>query len=959
MNQDVWQYISNFREQGDSYTHISQLYPYQGKFKFERNNMEELWTKYCDAVAYRPELVCSLSEKPGEIQPVRIDIDIKMPKTSDYTNDASLEHLYTMDEVRSVIRAYNKAIKDISKTYKSVNCVSIVLEKQRPYSTITDVKSGFHVHFPRLWARNCDHNLHIIPRVKKILNDSYPGLFSRANFTKTSDAIDEKITSKWWLLYGSCKEVKCGIYKVTKVFDHQANEISLEAALSGDYRLYDTFEKEVSLRPDNMFYMLPRILSIDSAIIGLRNCPVQTMVVKPGLECLAEVKLSIPNVSQRISKNENVNVEEAVNTASVLMTMISLDRAEHHDSWINMGWTLYCIGDGCQEALELWVKFSDRTHRDEPRCIHEWQTMTNTGKFTLGTLHHYAKMDNPVEYEAWKKQKSGSYIKNVLMGGHNDLAKMLYTYYGSSFVYAPIDDRSGRWFEYKQCRWKICPQALSLTSKISNELTSRFQDDSLGIYRNIIEEPDQEDELKNKKKKYDKVIGNLKSNPFKKSILAECKEVFRNEDFLSLLDEDPFLMGFTNGVLDCREMKFREGRPSDYIGKTTGYDYKEFEWSSPEVIDVMDFLDKIFPDPLLRIYFIEYCAQLIPGRNSKKTFVNFVGSGDNGKSIIIELLEHVLGKNQYMIKFPVSLLTGKRTSSAAASPELARSQGVRFAVLQEPSKKEAINDGLLKEITGNDSMFLRGLFKDGSDVMPQYKCALVCNNLPRLGDDQALWNRIEVLPFESCFCKNPKDVPITIEEQFKQKKFPRDESFGDKLPGLKQAFIWIMFQKLIEIKRVGTSERPYKVMCATDEYKRKNDVFLQYRTDRIIETENSTLSLKVLYADFVSWFKELFPNLFKLCPDQLEFKDNLCQKWGQPSGFGIKWTGYKIRSERDDIAEKKAVIMEEKDLGKSADNLEVKLDSILSNDSSMEDVEEPQGERTRLLGSKNRSAVNA
>ena len=51
----------------------------------------------------------------------------------------------------------------------------------------------------------------------------------------------------------------------------------------------------------------------------------------------------------------------------------------------------------------------------------------------------------------------------------------------------------------------------------------------------------------------------------------------------------------------------------------------------------------------------------------------------------------------YSIKLPTSLITGKRTQSSAACPELVRAgNGVRWAVLQEPDAKDVINIGILK-----------------------------------------------------------------------------------------------------------------------------------------------------------------------------------------------------------------------------------------------------------------------
>jgi phage/plasmid-associated DNA primase len=46
-----------------------------------------------------------------------------------------------------------------------------------------------------------------------------------------------------------------------------------------------------------------------------------------------------------------------------------------------------------------------------------------------------------------------------------------------------------------------------------------------------------------------------------------------NIKFFDIIDENPDLLGFTNGVYEINNKVFREGRREDYITKTTGYDF--------------------------------------------------------------------------------------------------------------------------------------------------------------------------------------------------------------------------------------------------------------------------------------------------------------------------------------------------------------------------------------------------
>jgi hypothetical protein len=68
---------------------------------------------------------------------------------------------------------------------------------------------------------------------------------------------------------------------------------------------------------------------------------------------------------------------------------------------------------------------------------------------------------------------------------------------------------------------------------------------------------------------------------------------------------------------------------------------------------------------------------------------NIITHNSNGKSKILELFVHSIGT--YAIKFPITLLTGKRAQSNACTPEVVQSKGKRFGYFEEPSENERIN----------------------------------------------------------------------------------------------------------------------------------------------------------------------------------------------------------------------------------------------------------------------------
>jgi P4 family phage/plasmid primase-like protien len=282
------------------------------------------------------------------------------------------------------------------------------------------------------------------------------------------------------------------------------------------------------------------------------------------------------------------------------------------------------------------------------------------------------------------------------------------------------------------------------------------------------------------------------------------------------------------------------------------------------------------------------------------------GGGDNSKSVVVELLERCLGT--YRIKFPTSLLTGKRTQSSGATPEMARIKGVRMAFLQEPDNTANMNIGVVKELSGNDSVYVRGLYKEGQEVKPMFKLVLICNKKPNVpSEDKATWNRLRVLPFESTFSM---DAPKDRDEQWRTKTFPMDPCFGAKLTRMVQPFTWMLTQEFKIYLKKGIRE-PLRVQKATNEYRRANDTYLEFIDSYVEEKAGGKIRINELYTLFKDWYKDGFPG--QKVPSRTDLKNDLVRRWGKPTR--LVWKGWQLREddESDDEVEEDGYVVEEDD----------------------------------------------
>ena len=149
---------------------------------------------------------------------------------------------------------------------------------------------------------------------------------------------------------------------------------------------------------------------------------------------------------------ENMKLPEILSIAKRLMKMVNPERADHHDTWMHVGWTLFNICDGCQEGLDMWIEFSKnvirRKHVDEARCVWEWNKMEKRN-ITLGCLRFLARNDSPDQYRDWEEEVRNERIAQCLTGGQNNLARQLHDIVGDFFICASIKREA--WCSPKHC----------------------------------------------------------------------------------------------------------------------------------------------------------------------------------------------------------------------------------------------------------------------------------------------------------------------------------------------------------------------------------------------------------------------------------------------------------------------------------------------------------------------------
>jgi phage/plasmid-associated DNA primase len=255
----------------------------------------------------------------------------------------------------------------------------------------------------------------------------------------------------------------------------------------------------------------------------------------------------------------------------------------------------------------------------------------------------------------------------------------------------------------------------------------------------------------------------------------------------------------------------------------------------------------------------------------------------------------VLG--DYKGTVPSTLITQKRTSIGSTSSEIVALMGTRYAVMQEPSKGDKINEGIMKEITGGDPIQGRALFKDTVTFIPQFKLVVTTNVLFDIkSNDDGTWRRIRVCDFESKFLDNPYNDDMHFPKDQYPYQFPldkrMDENFIDWAPIFASMLVNISFEKQGHVKDCSV------VLASSNEYREGQDYLAEFAKEKIVKAEGRKIQKTEVMQTFREWFQTNYGSCTPKAPELHEYMN---KRYGRYKNGG--WHNVKIVYDEDELCD--------------------------------------------------------
>jgi P4 family phage/plasmid primase-like protien len=896
-----------------------QIYP--GAYIIPKEDLPTFYQLYYEHVFEKNKKEYLTERQLDTGGPMVVDLDFR------YSHDVC-QREHSRDHVRDMICVYLDQLKECFVFEESKPFSIYVFEKPN-VNRLADgslTKDGIHMMF----GLQVDHIIQTIIRDKMV--NILPEYIDIPIINTWESVLDEGITKGTtnWQLYGSRKPGH-EAYELTHhyviTYDASDTNFMMDERKVSDFNLKrDLAKLSVQYEAHPRFEMNPKIIDTYN-----KHSETKNRIKKPA----SKTKMNIITENEDNPDEEHMSIndikdeETLLKAVELMLKKLRVDEyeiKEAHEYTQALPLKYYEPGTSHllsrQVAFALkhthdklfvsWVmlrsKASDFDYNSIPSLYSEWKNFhkSNTeGKIvTKKSIMYWVKKDNYTEYEKIKKNTINYYLeKSIETKTEYDYAVVLQHMYKDEYVCVSYDKR-GIWYRFRNHRW-IPDKGLSLREKISKDMYDLFGKLSEKYESDMNEYAENDERREYLKKKIGEIHQmkiSLKKTTQKDHIMREAAEIFFDENFIRNMDTNPYLLCFNNGVVDFKNKVFRDGQPEDYISKTTRINYAPYDETNIEWQNIANelhkFMSTVFPIPDLNRYMWDHLASCLIGTNPNHTFHVYHGSGSNGKSVLVDLMATTLG--DYKGTVPITLVTDARGKIGGTSDEVLKLKGVRYAVMQEPSKGVKLNEGIMKELTGGDPIQARGLYSESEIYMPQFKLAVGTNNLFDIeSNDDGTWRRIRKITFPSKFIEEGEYYEDDTKYVFK-----KDKTLNEKLHSYAPVFASMLVKRAFETD--GNVENCDTVKEASNKYRNGQDHIAAFILNRIRKTTNPNakpVKRTSLLEEFKLWFQQ--EQGTRKIPKGEELYECMNKKFGQFNDKLKGWTGVEIIRDEDepDIAD--------------------------------------------------------
>lgn len=301
---------------------------------------------------------------------------------------------------------------------------------------------------------------------------------------------------------------------------------------------------------------------------------------------------------------------------------------------------------------------------------------------------------------------------------------------------------------------------------------------------------------------------------------------------IKAFDKDPMIINTLSATIDLRTNTQRPHNPADMLMKQMPVQYR-----AGVVSDKWErFIARIQPNEDMRRFLQRMAGYLLTGLTTEEVFFILYGGGENGKGTFVETLQALFA--DYGLTAQMATFISKHNEGGdRPSPDLARMVGARMVAVSETNENAKFNEGLIKSLTGGDTITARYLHADYFSFLPTHKHIFAVNHRPDIGDTtKGMWRRVRLVPFEETISAEERDNDL--------KRALREEELQGVLNWcLTGCRAW---------QEEGLNA-PKTVTDATQEYRNDSDPLQRWIDEYCDVDSNTRTDSTTLYESYKGW----------------------------------------------------------------------------------------------------------
>lgn len=296
-------------------------------------------------------------------------------------------------------------------------------------------------------------------------------------------------------------------------------------------------------------------------------------------------------------------------------------------------------------------------------------------------------------------------------------------------------------------------------------------------------------------------------------------------------DNDPWILGTPDGVIDLKTGVIRPATRDDAITKLTKVSPQPGQMPTWESV-----LDRCTNgDEEMRRYYQKWAGYTATGSTKEEALLFIFGPQQSGKSKFIHAIADILGD----YRAEASVETFMESKMQRHPEEVAAMAGARMITCTEPTAGMRWNEGLVKKITGRERMTASRKYEHQFEFDMTGKIWISGNDKPHLTNADGMERRLHIAEFPESIPDSEvlEDLPEMLEKEY---------------PAI---LAWIIEGCLLW-QQEGL-KRPTKVSDAVKDYIDTQDILGDFLAERTEKADSDRIKQAELYKYYAEYVKSV------------------------------------------------------------------------------------------------------